>query len=247
MRKLSGVLLVIALLIAWELSAQLSIVPSSSWPSLSKTLLEIYKGMVSGELLVPWLGTVGHLLQGFALGSGIGITTGIVFSFFPVLYRIFNPIIEVIRPVPTPAIIPPLILLLGIDDALKITVISIAVFFPVFINTVSGVRGVSEVLVNTARTFRISNLTTMLFIILPGSVPSILAGLRTAIGLALVVTVVAEMTAGSSGFGYFIIQMQFAMRPEAMYASVIILSVTGYLLNSVAVFIERRLLFWHQS
>lgn len=247
MHKLSGYLLVGLLLLVWEVSAQVRIVPSSAWPPFSLTILEMLRGFASGELFVPWIGTVRHLLAGFAFGGACGVIAGVLLGYFPILYRMFNPIIETIRPIPTPAIIPPLILLLGIDDKLKLTVIAIAVFFPVFINTVGGVRDISYVMWDTARTFRVGGLRTMLSVILPASVPAILAGLRIAIGLALVVTVVSEMTAGTSGFGYYIIQMQFAMRPEAMYASVIILAITGYSLNALAVQVERRLLYWKRA
>jgi ABC-type nitrate/sulfonate/bicarbonate transport system permease component len=103
------------------------------------------------------------------------------------------------------------------------------------------------VLIDTARTFHVDALRVILFVIFPAALPAIMAGLRVAIGLALVVTIVAEMTAGSSGFGYYIVQMQFAMRPQAMYAAIIILALTGYALNGISLRIERSVLHWKPS
>lgn len=133
---------------------------------------------------------------------------------------------------------------LGVDNALKIFVISLACFFPVFLNTPGGIGAVDDVLLQTARTFRISGRKTLLSVVLPASLPMIAAGIRTATGIALVVTVIAEMIAGSSGLGYYIIQMQYALKPEAMYAAVICLAATGYLLNRLVLLAETHFVPW---
>jgi ABC-type nitrate/sulfonate/bicarbonate transport system permease component len=122
--------------------------------------------------------------------------------------------------------------------------VALACFFPVFLNTLAAIAGVDEVLMQTAQTFRIGRLRTLLRVILPASLPMIAAGMRVAIGIALVVTVIAEMIAGSGGLGYYIVQMQYAMKPEAMYSAVVCLAATGYVLNRGFLAVERWLIPW---
>jgi ABC-type nitrate/sulfonate/bicarbonate transport system permease component len=130
------------------------------------------------------------------------------------------------------------------DDSLKITVVAMACFFPVFINTLAGVEGIDDVLLQTARTFRTGRIRTLTRVFLPATLPMIAAGLRIAIGIGLVVTVIPEMIAGSSGLGYYIVQMQYAMKPEAMYAAIATLALTGYALNRIFLVLEAYLVPW---
>ncbi len=112
-------------------------------------------------------------------------------------YAALEPAVELARPIPIPAIIPPLILLLGVDDAMKIFIVAFSAFFPVLVNTIAGVRAVDPVAIAVAQTFNIGRLRTALRVVLTASLPYILAGMRVSLALALIVTVVAEMIAGS--------------------------------------------------
>lgn len=243
-RRLNGVLLVLALLALWEISARLGWVLSTSWPPVSLVFVALVQGLASGELLQLLAATLMRALSGYIIGCGCGVALGLLLGTNRWARYILKPIVEVLRPIPAPAIVPPLILFLGVDNALKIFVISLACFFPVFLNTLGGIAAVDDVLLQTARTFRISARRTLLNVVLPASLPMIVAGMRTATGIALVVTVIAEMIAGSSGLGYYIIQMQYALKPEAMYAAVICLAATGYLLNRLVLVAETRFVPW---
>ncbi|MGE0797505.1 MAG: ABC transporter permease [Lautropia sp.] len=172
----------------------------------------------------------------------MAIALGLVLGTVPVLYRFINPLVEFVRPVPTPAVVPPLILLLGVGDAMKICIVALSTFFPVFVNTVNGVRSTGDVLLQTAATFRTGAVATVLKVVLPASWPAIVAGLRTSMALALIVTVIAEMIAGSSGIGFYLIESQFALKPDAMYAGVLALMLLGYGLNRTILLAEAFLL-----
>jgi ABC-type nitrate/sulfonate/bicarbonate transport system permease component len=163
---------------------------------------------------------------------------------FPPLYNLLEPLVEVLRPLPKPALLPPLILFLGLGDPMKLTVVGLGVFFPVLINAVQGVRGVDPVLVNTGRTFRCGRLALLWKVVLPAAMPLILAGMRVALGLGLILVVIAEMLAGTGGLGYLIIDMQRSFRVRDMYAWIVILAVLGYALNAVFVVLERRVIHW---
>lgn len=240
----SGILLVLALLMLWEASARLGWVNSSNWPPVTGVVAALVHGLASGELGQLLASTLARTAAGYAIGCACGIALGLFLGTNRWANYIVKPLIEVFRPIPAPAIVPPLILFLGVDNALKVFVVSLACFYPVFLNTLAGVAGVDDVLLQTARTFKVPSRRILLSVVLPASLPMISAGMRTATGIALVVTVIAEMIAGSAGLGYYIVQMQYALRPEAMYAAVICLAATGYLLNRIFLVAEARLIPW---
>jgi ABC-type nitrate/sulfonate/bicarbonate transport system permease component len=245
--RLSGWLLVLACLVLWELSARFGAIESTSWPPFTSVVWAMVEGFASGELLRITLSTLGRMAAGFTFGSVAGVLVGLLLGTLPALARALMPTLEAWRPLPIPAIVPPLILFLGLDDLLKVTVVAIATYFPVMVNTLGGVRNIDPILLATARTFRLTRIRTLVAVVLPAALPSVLAGLRTALALALVVTTVAEMIAGSGGIGYYIIETQYAMRPDQMYAGVLCLAVIGYVVNALFVGIERRLIAWDRQ
>jgi ABC-type nitrate/sulfonate/bicarbonate transport system permease component len=183
-------------------------------------------------------------VRNFVRGSVVEAAGGLSLGMNRWLRRFILPVIEVIRSVPAPAVIPPFILFLGVDDALKISVISLACFFPVFTNSFAGVFAVDDTYMQTARTFRLTWLGTLRKVVFPATLPAIAAGLRTASSLALIAAVIVEMVAGSSSVGYFIVQMRYAMRADLMYAAVIYLAVVGYLFNRLFLILERSIIPW---
>jgi len=239
-----GWALVAALLLIWEVSARSGLVNSQSWPAFSQVLSATALTLYSGELTGVLASTAMRMLAGFAIGGGLGVVLGLLVGTIPILHRLLSPLFEAVRPLPIPAIVPPLILFLGIGDELKIFVVSLAVMFPVLVNTTGGIRSIDGVLMQTAKTFRKGAAYTLLFVTLPAALPAILAGLRISLSLALVTTIVAEMIAGSGGVGYYLIVTQYGMQPDKMYAAVLCLAALGYALNRGFTFLEDRLIAW---
>ena len=244
--RASGVLLLLALLALWQVSAEYWIV-SPNWPPLSAVGKALVAGLYSGELLGVFSSSLYRMLVGYALGVGCALGIGLLMANVRTAFVALDPMLELLRPVPIPAIVPPLILLLGIDDTLKIFVVAFSVFFPVLGNTIGGVRAVDPVAIDVARTLRVGRLRMIVRVVLPASLPYILAGMRISLALALIVTVVAEMIAGSAGIGYYLLTMQYAMRADDMYAAIVLLAVTGYVLNHGFLAVEHRLLHWYHS
>lgn len=242
--RLSGVLLLLAMLLLWEVSARFW-VESDNWPPFSHVLRALV--IERQELFSVFLSSLRLMLTGFILGGLAGVIIGFATGVSTWLRRALTPTLEFLRPLPVPGIVPPLILLLGIDDAMKTVVVAFSTVFPVLINTAQGVRSVDPTLTSMARTFRRSKTQTMLSLILPASLPYVFSGFRISIALALIVTVVAEMIAGGEGIGYYLMTMQYAMQPEKMYAGVILLAATGYALNFVFSQAERHLLHWYRA
>ncbi len=240
-----GVVLLVLLLALWQVSA-LCCVSSTNWPPVTDIFGAIATGLSNGELAQVFGSTLWRMAAGFAIGSAVGVLLGVAMGAFPLADAALRSLVEFLRPIPMPAIVPPLILLLGIDHAMKVFAVAFACFFPVLVNTVGGVRAVDPTVLDVARTLQVGRLRTLVNVVLPASLPFILAGMRTSLALALIVSVVAEMIAGSEGIGYYIMTMQYAMRPSDMYAAIFLLAALGYGLNLILLAIEHRLLHWWQ-
>lgn len=241
--RLLGLALLLGLLGLWQVSAQ-GWVDSPNWPPVTDIARALVDGLSSGELVQVFGSTLWRMATGFAIGCAAGVLLGLAMASMPNLNAALGPVVELLRPIPIPAIVPPLILLLGIDDAMKIFVVAFASFFPVLVNTVGGVRAVDGTTLDVARTLQVGRLRTLITVVLPASLPYVLAGMRTSLALALIVSVVAEMIAGSEGIGFYIMTMQYAMRPGDMYAAIFLLAAVGYVLNLALLGVERWLLHW---
>lgn len=242
--RIAGVALITAAVGALQVAVDAGHVKRVLVPAPSDIASELVDIFLANDLWPPLLHTLYLLFSAYLIASALAIVMGIAMGRYDAIYKLFEPLVELLRPLPKPALLPPLILFLGLGDAMKMFIVGLAVFFPVLINTVQGVRGIDPVLVNTARTFGVGQFDTMRKVVLPASLPFILTGLRIAIGLALILVVVAEMLAGTGGIGYLILDMQRTFQVREMYAWLIILAVLGYLLNRIFVAIERALLHW---
>lgn len=242
--RATGVLLVLVLLALWEASARFGIVQSTNWPPFSTVIVTLVQGLGDGELLPLVLSTLWRMARAYAIGCGIGVSLGFAIALYRPVRQLLLPTIELLRPIPIPAIIPPLIFLLGLGDALRIFAIAFACFFPVVLNTIAGVQSVEPVYTQVARTFGVPRVTALRRVVFPASLPFILAGLRTSLGIAFVVTVIAEMIVGNEGLGNYLVTMQFAMKTSEMYAGIILLTAIAYLLNRLFVAWEARAIRW---
>jgi ABC-type nitrate/sulfonate/bicarbonate transport system permease component len=200
--------------------------------------------LATGSFAQPMASTLYLLAVAYCIGCLLAIGTGLLMGRFRVVHGLLEPLVEVLRPMPKPALLPPLMLFLGLGDTMKLTVIALGVFFPVLINTIQGVRGTDPVMVDTARTFQHPRPAQLWKVVLPAAMPMILAGMRIALGLGLILVVIAEMLAGTGGIGFLIIDMQRSFRIPDMYAWIVILAVLGYGLNEAFQRIERRAIHW---
>ncbi|HWA37930.1 MAG TPA: hypothetical protein VG873_08715, partial [Burkholderiales bacterium] len=138
--RASGVLLLVALLVLWQVSA-LHWVASPNWPPVTRIFASLAEGVRSGELVEVFGSTLYRMLAGYAIGAAAALATGLLMASVRLVHAALEPAVELLRPIPIPAIIPPLILLLGVDDAMKIFIVAFSAFFPVLVNTVAGVGG----------------------------------------------------------------------------------------------------------
>lgn len=242
--RLAGVGLLVGLLVAWELGVQFSAVQSPSLPPVSRILASWWDLLVSGELLSELGSSLYRMAMGYAIAAVLGISLGLLMGYYRFFYGLLEPLVELLRPIPTPAYIPIAILFLGLDTEMKVFLIGIATFFPVLLNTVAGVRQVERVQIDTGRTFGLGSRQIVRQIVLPSALPNIFTGLRVSLGIGLIMVVISEMVAANSGIGYFILQAQRSFRVPEMYAGIFTLAVVGYLLNQLFLSVERRVVHW---
>jgi ABC-type nitrate/sulfonate/bicarbonate transport system permease component len=188
-----------------------------------------------------------RLFIGYFIAVAVGVGGGIALGLSPVLRRISEPIVEFLRAVPAPALLPFALLVLGVGNDSKIFVIAFVCVWPILLNAVDGVAGVDPTLIDTGRVYRIPASDRLRHVVLPAAAPPIFAGMRTSLSLALILMVISEMVASSNGIGYFVLQSQRSFAIPEMWSGIILLGLLGYAFNAVFLLVERRALAWHRG
>lgn len=239
-----GVMLIILVLLAWQFAVQSRLINTPSLPQVTRIAEQWTALTIAGVLPREIFATLQRAFAGLGLAILVAVPLGLWMGTSRLVYGLFEPLTELIRPIPSAAYVPVAILFLGIGDTMKIVVVMVACLFPILLNTYGAVRAVDPVLVDTGRTFGYEGLEIVRKIVFPAVLPSILTGIRISVGLAMIVSVVAEMVASNNGIGFFILNTQQFFRVPDMFAGILTLGVVGYLLNASFLAIERRLLRW---
>jgi NitT/TauT family transport system permease protein len=238
------VLALVALVVAWELVARAGWVPALFLPSPVGVLAEGVDMVRSGELLGHLSASLQRLLLGFAIGGGLGVAVGIAVGFFSIAEAIGTPLIAATFPVPKIALLPLLILWLGLGEPSKVAVIALGVFFPMAINTYTGVRQADALLVRAAVSFGARRWSVIRKVILPSALPMIFAGLRLGAGTALLLLVAAEMIAVESGIGFLVLHAGNIMATTKLMVGIVVLSLLGVLSHWGLSRLERLAIPW---
>jgi ABC-type nitrate/sulfonate/bicarbonate transport system permease component len=189
--------------------------------------------------------SIGRLLLGYAIAGVLGISLGVVTGTHRTARAFVEPVLEFLRAIPPPVLVPVLILFAGIGSMMKVLVIVSGCIWPVLLNTVEGVRALDSVQVDTCRGYRISGWTKLSRVVLPAAGPQIVTGLRQALSIGIILMVISEMFAANSGLGFTIVQFQRSFAIPEMWGGIIVLGVLGFLLSAVFGLVERRVLRWY--
>jgi NitT/TauT family transport system permease protein len=246
-QKLTGVLFLLALMAAWELTARAELINPLIVPRLSRILAVFWELVSSGQIPMQIMVSMKRAASGYLLAAAVFIPLGILMGLSERIYRTLEVIVEMLRPLPPPVMIPVALLFFGLEDEMKIFVIFFSCAWPMLLNTIDGVRNLDWVLLNTARTFRLSRAGTIWRIILPAASPQIITGLRVSLPIMLILVVISEMVGSTDGIGYFILDAQRRFRVPQMYAGMLALAILGYVLNQLFNLLHRRLLPWHRG
>jgi ABC-type nitrate/sulfonate/bicarbonate transport system permease component len=241
----SGGLFLALLMAAWEAAARAELLNPLVVPPLSRILTVFWELLVSGQIPVQILVSMKRAASGYFLAAGVFIPLGILMGLFERIRLGLEVVVEVLRPVPPPVIIPLALLIFGLEDKMKIFVIFFSCAWPILLNTIDGVRNIDWVLVNTAQTFRLTRWQTIRRVVLPAASPQIITGLRVSLPIVLILVVISEMVGSTDGIGYFILDAQRRFRVTQMYAGMLALAILGYGLNQLFNLLHRELLPWH--
>jgi len=238
---------VLALALAWELTARSGIVTPFMLPRLSVVLARIWTDAASGGLAQSLGLTLYRALSGFLIAAAIGIPLGILFTRNRAVRWFFDPIVSVGFPMPKIAFLPIVTLWLGFHDVSKISMVVFDSIFPVLTATIAGTASVEREILWSARNLGASERQMLREIIFPAALPEILTGLQVALPIALIVCIVAEMKMGGVGLGgAMITASRFADSP-GVFAGIVEIAAVGYLLVRLMAALRRRLLIWHQE
>jgi NitT/TauT family transport system permease protein len=235
---------IVGLLLIWEAVARVGWVPVLFLPAPLGVLREAAEMIASGELAMHIAASLKRLVLGFAIGGGLGVVVGIAVGFFAMAEAIGAPVIAATFPIPKIALLPLLILWLGIGEPSKVAVIALGVFFPMAINTFTGVRQADPLLVRAAVAFGARRWSVIRKVILPSALPMIFAGLRLGAGTALLLLVAAEMIAVESGIGFLVLHAGNIMATTKLMVGIVVLSLLGLLSQWGLGRLERRAVPW---
>ena len=235
------------LLLLWEIGSRSSPRLQLYIPPISQILAALSQVILAGQINTHLLSTVIRFLESYLLAASIAVTFGVILGYFRFAHSLLEMVIEFLRPMPSVAIIPVAILLLGIGDAMIVAVTVYASMWPILINTIDGVRHIDHTLIDTGRTFGLSRGRILSQVILPAASPYIVTGLRISLSIALILVTTAEMISGSKGLGFFILDEERSLQTSNMYAGIVLVAVLGYALNRLFVALEDKAMKWRRG
>jgi len=213
-------------LLIWELVARLKLFPGQFFfPPFSTVMAEFYYLTVSGVLVKDFLASLSRVLIGFVTGTAAGIVTGVIMGWHATVRRALSPLVSMLYPIPALGWLPLLMLWIGINEMLPITIIFICSFFPVLYNTVTGIRNVDEGYIRVAKTLGASDFRILTTVVIPLALPNIFTGLRLEAGMAWRVILAAEMVAIPTGIGALMMKAESLLRIDIIIVCLIVLSV----------------------
>ncbi|MBT9523311.1 MAG: ABC transporter permease [Dechloromonas sp.] len=203
--------------------------------------------LVSGEMLHDAYSSLFRVVAGFLIGAALALPLGLLMGASTRIYALFNPLMQILRPIPPIAYIPLAILWFGLGNPPSFFLIAIGAFFPVLMNTIAGVRQVDGIFLRAARNLGVNQWTMFTRVILPAATPYILAGVRIGIGTAFIVVIVSEMIAVNDGLGFRILEAREFMWSDKIIAGMITIGLLGLAIDTAVSRLNNHLLRWHRG
>jgi ABC-type nitrate/sulfonate/bicarbonate transport system permease component len=253
-RALVGRWLVLAILIAlWQVAAVAGDSVFFPPPSeIAERMQELWLSagppfFLTEAVAEDVLPSLARMFAGWGIAVVVGIAAGMAIGSSRVVSDAVQPVMNFLRSIPGPALLPVFLIILGTGTTMRIALIAFGTVWPVLLNTVEGVRTVEPVQLETARAFGLDSPARFRRVVLPSAMPKILAGMRVAVAIALILMVISELVAATNGIGYQLINAQQTFLMTDMWAGIVLLAALGYVLNLIFETCERRLLRWHRG
>ena len=236
---LIGIAPLVILLFLWEF---FSAGPSPHFPAPSYWYLAIHQIFNNGQLFNSLWETMWTFITGLLISTIIGIFLGVLIGINQVIKDWSLFLLEFFRALPPPVIIPIAILLMGYSSSMKITVIAIATLWPILLNVITGVSQVGAGLIDSAKSLQLSRKDMLLKVLFPAILPSCILGIRVAIPLGIVITLLIEMLTGMVGLGGIMIAGQRNYNSAQVFGILVIVGIVGLIINLLSVLLEKSLL-----
>lgn len=232
------------LVLVWHLAIQIFVIPDYLLPPPSAVFSALYDGLVSGELW-PHIGTtLGETLSGYVIGCGLAVLMGALLAESRTFERFLYPLLIGLQAMPKVALGPIILVWFGFGMASKVVLVALVCFFPLFVNTINGIKRTDPELLDACRAFSASRLYLLLHVKLPAASGEIFSGLQIGVSLALIGAVVGEFLSAQQGLGYLIASASVSMSLSTMFSGVLLLAVIGLTGSLIMRAIHRRVVFW---
>jgi ABC-type nitrate/sulfonate/bicarbonate transport system permease component len=217
------------------------------YPPLSRIVESLQEDWLFEQVGTDLLPSLGRFTAGYLIAVAAGVAAGTAVGLAPRLRQATRPVIEFVRSIPPPLILPVTLVVLGHGNGSKVTLIAVGSVWPVLLNTIDGVRGVDPQTLDMARSFGLGRSMRIRRVMLPAAGPMIAVGMRTALSVALILMVISEMQATTNGLGFQVLRAYRRFDAAGTYAGVIVIGVVGLVVNLGFVVAEGRIMRWHRG
>lgn len=240
-------LVIAALILLWEFLALSEVISTLFFPAPSAILVNLWGMLLDGSLNENLSATLSRLAFAFVMGVVPGISLGLAMGWSPRLGKIVDPIIAALHPIPKIAIFPLIMMIFGIGELSKVVAVALTIFFPTLINSMAGVRQINPVYFEIAQNYGAGRRKTFQRVVWPGSLPMVLAGIRIAFAVALVVTIAVELLSAGEGLGVIIWFSWQTLRTADLYSTLLVIALIGIFANFLLMRIGKILVPWAKS
>jgi len=239
--------LILGFFLIWELLAGAGLLSKIIFPAPSRILNSFFINVMVGKYTRDLVSTFSRVFAGFIIGGSSGLLLGLIMGWSLRIRRILDPIIAALHPIPKFALLPMVIILFGIGESSRIAMVSISAFFPMLISTMVGVLQINPTYYEVVENYGASRLDIFRKVVLPGSLPFVIGGMRLALKSALTLTIGVEMVFGNTGLGRVLWVSWETMRMTDMYSALLIVSIIGFGLTWSLESLKKILIPWHQE
>ncbi|MER0124651.1 aliphatic sulfonate ABC transporter permease SsuC [Franconibacter daqui] len=240
-------LLPVGIIVIWQFASQSGWLSTRILPSPEGVVEAFWNLSASGELWHHLAISAWRALIGFSIGGALGLMLGLISGLSRWGERLLDTSIQMLRNVPHLALIPLVILWFGIDESAKIFLVALGTLFPIYINTWHGIRNIDQGLLEMARSYGLSGFSLFAQVILPGALPSIMVGVRFALGLMWLTLIVAETISANAGIGYLAMNAREFLQTDVVVVAIVLYALLGKLADVSAQQLERLWLRWHPA
>lgn len=237
----------ISLVLGWHFLSRFGVIPQKILPAPEAVLQAAMRLIRSGDLAKHMAISTKRALTGLAIGGSIGITLGLLNGLSKISEKLLDSSVQMFRAIPNLAMIPLVILWFGIGEEAKVCLIALGVFFPLYLNTYHGIRTVDAGLQEMGRVYGLRGAALFWQVVLPGALPSILIGVRYALGVMWLTLIASETLAAEAGIGYMTTTAREFMQTDVVLVGTLVYALLGKLADTIAKLLERTLLPWHPT